>query len=182
MPNYRRHYAPGGTYFFTVVTYDRHPWLCTEAARHALRAAIRKVQTEKPFHILAWVLLPDHLHCLWALPPGDADFSGRWRAIKAVVSRYCAPRPHERAPDRSRARRRERQLWQRRFWEHTIRDENDLTAHVEYIHYNPVKHGLCRAPAQWPYSSFHRYVREGLYAADWASGRPPAIPDSVGRE
>lgn len=182
MPNYRRNFVPGGTYFFTVVTHERRPWLCTDQARRALREAIELVRTDRPFRIEAWVLLPDHLHCIWTLPPGDADFPGRWRRIKAAVSKRCAEQVSGMSADLSRAKRGERLLWQRRFWEHTVRNERDLAAHADYIHYNPVKHGFCVRPAEWPYSSFHRFVRMGFYGPDWACAVPPAIPDDVGRE
>jgi len=182
MPNYRRHFVPGGKYFFTLVTYDRRPWLCHEKARRALRDAITCVRTSFPFAIDAWVLLPDHVHCILTLPAGDADFPERWRRIKAMVSRRCGDWAGEPAPDSSRARRKERLLWQRRFWEHAIRDDNDFAAHVDYIHYNPVKHGWCSTPADWRYSTFHRYVAAGLYPMDWAAGRVPVFPESIGGE
>ncbi|MGN2392776.1 REP-associated tyrosine transposase [Pelomicrobium sp. G1] len=183
MPNYRRNRTPGATFFCTVVAYERRPWLCTEPMRQALREAIRLVRSRHPFQIVAWVLLPDHLHCIWRLPPGDADYSGRWRMIKSAVSRRWGAGGDETQPAAfSRAKRRERLIWQRRFWEHTIRDERDLAAHLDYIHYNPVKHRLCSTPAQWPYSSFHRFVREGRYPLDWAAGVAPSVPDSIGGE
>jgi putative transposase len=166
MPEYRRANVAGGTYFFTVVTYARRPVLTTETARMALREAIGQARTTLPFEIEAWVLLPDHLHCIWVLPPGDANFSARWAIIKRHVSRRCEPMIGA-VPSFSRRRRRERSFWQRRFWEHQIRDHADLGRHLDYIHWNPVKHGLARAAEDWPYSTFHRYVKAGVYPCDW---------------
>lgn len=125
----------------------------------------------------AWVLLPDHLHCVWTLPEGDLDFSSRWMAIKRAVSLAC--RDGNRREDllnASKRARRESTLWQRRFWEHQIRDESDFARHVDYLHYNPVKHGHVRQPGDWPYSTFHRYVRAGLYAPDWGGSAGCGIP------
>ena len=118
----------------------------------------------RPFHINAWVVLPDHLHCLWTLPPGDSDFPTRWRTIKALFSRRVA-HPQERRP--SLVRKREAGVWQRRYWEHTIRDDADYAAHMDYIHFNPVKHGLAEHPAAWPFSSFLRCVALGVYPGGW---------------
>jgi putative transposase len=158
MPNYRRWKEPGRTYFFTLVTYCRIPWLCEEVARRALREGIQTVQQNHPFAIDAIVLLPDHLHCLWTLPEGDANYATRWRLIKSFVTRQCAEDlalASELRP--SRQRRGEHNLWQRRFWEHLIRDQADFDRHVHYIHRNPVKHGLCQSPEEWPFSSIHRF-------------------------
>jgi putative transposase len=160
---YRRNFIPGGTYFFTVALTDRkRDWL----VRHInlLRLAFRRAKRERPFTIDAIVVLPEHLHCVWTLPPGDADYSHRWRLIKACLSKdlLLAGAPiHQSAKG-------EYNVWQRRFWEHTVRDEADLLAHVDYIHYNPVKHGLVTRVSDWPYSSFHRFVRMGWLSADWA--------------
>ncbi len=181
MSDYRRARIPGGTYFFTVVTYRREPWLCSEWAVAALRDAVRKMRRRRPFTVDAWVLLPDHMHCIWTLPANDADYAGRWRQIKEHVTRASGTaRSHAAGP--SRVRRRERILWQRRFWEHFIRDADDLAAHMDYIHYNPVKHGLCAAPADWPYSTFHRCVRAGRYMPGWGAGETPRLPETVGKE
>jgi putative transposase len=166
MPNYRRNRVPGGSYFFTVNLHDRcSDLLVTEIA--SLRTAVRAARIRHPFHIDAWVVLPDHMHCLWTLPPGDADFPLRWRAIKAAFSR-SVPQPEARRP--SLIRKRESGIWQRRYWEHTIRDEQDFAAHMDYVHFNPVKHGLATHPADWRLSSFQRCVALGVYPADWASG------------
>ena len=163
MPDYRRHRVPGGTYFFTVNLRDRRCDLLT-AEIDRLRAAIRQTRTRHPFHIDAWVVLPDHLHCLWTLPPGDADFSVRWQEIKARFSRSL-PVTERRSP--VLLRRHERGIWQRRFWEHSIRDDRDYANHMDYIHFNPVKHGLTPNVADWPFSTFHRCVARGLYPASW---------------
>lgn len=168
MSEYRRAQVPGGTFFFTVVTYNRQSFLCDEDVRNALRDAIAKVRARHPFNIDAWVLLPDHLHAIWTLPEGDADFSLRWNLIKRYVTRACAK--HLERPEwlsESKEEHRESTLWQRRFWEHQIRDDRDYAAHMDYLHFNPVKHGYVKRVADWPYSSFHRHVRNGVYPTDW---------------
>jgi putative transposase len=164
MPNYRRNRVAGGCYFFTVNLLDRRSdLLVTEI--DALRGAVRETRRAKPFHIDAFVVLPDHLHCMWTLPPGDADFPIRWRTIKALFSRRVA-HPRFRRP--SFVRKREAGVWQRRYWEHTIRDDADYAAHMDYIHFNPVKHGLAADPAAWPFSSFLTCVAKGVYPDGWA--------------
>ena len=167
MVAYRRNFVPGGTYFFTVTLRDRHSRLLVEHIDD-LRAAYDRVRRERPFTTDAIVVLPDHLHCVWTLPPGDADYAGRWKAIKARFTGACRRAGVALARDAAGAY----DLWQRRYWEHTIRDVRDLENHVNYIHYNPVKHGHANAPGDWPHSSFHRYVRDGLLSPDWA-----VIPD-----
>ena len=168
MPRYRRARITGACYFFTVVTYRRQPVLCDQTVRHALRDAIGRVREKRPFTIDAWVLLPDHLHCLWTLPPGDADYSTRWNMIKRRVSVACAAE-YKRTEwlTESKRRHRESTLWQRRFWEHHIRDQDDFNRHMDYLHHNPVKHGLCNHASDWRYSTFHRYVARGVYPRDW---------------
>lgn len=168
MSRYRRSLLAGGTYFFTVVTYRRQTILCDDILRHALRSAIETVRVTRPFTIDAWVLLPDHLHCIWTLPEGDADFSTRWMMIKRKVSIACATQ-YERPEwlTASKQKHRESTLWQRRFWEHQIRDDEDYAKHFDYVHYNPVKHGLVTQAKDWQYSSFHRYVKRGSYAENW---------------
>ncbi len=163
MPDYRRNRVPGGTYFFTVNLLDRRSDLLV-ARIDVLRGAVRDVRVRAPFHIDAWVVLPDHIHCLWTLPEGDADFPGRWQAIKIAFSR-ALPATEPRSP--VQRRRRERGIWQRRYWEHTIRDERDYAIHMDYIHFNSVKHGLAPTPAEWPFSTFHDCVRRGLYPLEW---------------
>jgi putative transposase len=136
----------------------------------ALRNAVRRVRARAPFHIDAWVVLPDHLHCLWILPEGAADFAGRWRAIKMAFSRSL-PSGEPRSP--AITRRGERGIWQRRYWEYTIRDDADCATHMDYTHFNPVKHGVVEHPAEWPHSSFHQCVANGLYPAGWTGGSEP---------
>jgi putative transposase len=163
VPSYRRNRTPGGTYFFTVNLRDRRSdLLVTRIA--PLRAAVRRIRELMPFHIDAWVVLPDHMHTVWTLPEGDANFSHRWQAIKMAFSKAIDPGE---ARSASRQTRGERGIWQRRFWEHTICDENDYAAHLDYIHFNPVKHGLAASAAAWPYSSFHRAVAQGQYPISW---------------
>ena len=171
MPNYRRADVPGGTYFFTVNTRSREPWLLNEDVRAALRKAIELTCARYPFTIDAWVLLPDHLHCIWTLPLADADFSLRWTLIKQQVSKTCAPRYVDQTKhNASQRKRQESGFWQRRFWEHLIRDETDYQRHVDYIHWNPIKHGYVKRPIDWRYSTFHRYMAQGIYPSDWAVG------------
>jgi putative transposase len=164
MPNYRRSRVPGGTYFFTVNLLDRSSDLLVTRV-DALRECVRTVRVARPFYIDAWVVLPDHMHAVWTLPPGDDDYSSRWTAIKKAFIRTL-PKAEYVSP--VRAAKGERGIWQRRFWEHTIRNEQDYAAHVDYVHINPLKHGLVTRVADWPYSSFHRWVGDGVYPLDWA--------------
>ena len=164
MPNYHRNRVPGGSYFFTVNLLDRRERLLVEHI-DAFRESVRKVRAQRPFHIDAWVVLPDHTHCVWTLPPGDGDYSSRWKAIKIAFAKTL---PRIERLSAVQERKGERGIWQRRFWEHTIRDDRDYAAHVDYVHINPYKHGLVQRVADWPYSSFHRYVAEGIYPSDWA--------------
>lgn len=164
MPEYRRYRVAGGTYFFTVNLLDRKSRLLVEQIS-ILRQAVGRVRDLMPFALDAWVVLPDHMHCLWTLPDGDGDFPKRWRAIKTAFSRAMPPGEMLSA---SRQVRGERGIWQRRYWEHRVRDARDYAAHMDYIHFNPVRHGLVAHPAAWEFSSFHRSVRRGLYPADWA--------------
>ena len=163
MVRYRRNYIAGGTYFFTLALQD---WTSSALVEHAgaLRASFRGVRHEHPFAIDAIVILPDHLHAIWTLPDGDFDFSNRWRRIKADFTRRLSAA----GVSLSRHGNGEYALWQRRFWEHTIRDDSDFERHVDYVHFNPVKHGLVNRVRDWPYSSFHRYVRYGVLPPDWA--------------
>jgi putative transposase len=168
MSNYRRVYLPGGMYFFTVVTYRRRRFLIDDDVRAALREGIQLTRQTKPFEIIAWVSLPDHLHCIWRLPADDTDFSLRWSIIKRIVTQRCGVRLNR--PEWLNARRQKRQqgtLWQHRFWDHLIGDEDDFNRHLDYIHWNPVKHGLVSKVNDWPYSSFHRLVRNGWYSENW---------------
>jgi putative transposase len=165
MSNYRRARDAGACYFFTLVTHKRQPVLTQPRLREALRLAIEQVRQGHPFSIHGWVLLPDHLHCLWQLPEGDADFAVRWSKIKRLTSQ--AVPALSASIGLSRSLRRESGLWQRRFWEHRIRDERDYRQHLDYLHWNPVRHGLVARVGDWPWSSYHRLVREGVYPADW---------------
>lgn len=170
MANYRRLYTPGDCYFFTIVTYRRQPILCDEAIRAALRNAIEQTRAKHPIEINAWVLLPDHLHTIWTLPSGDANYSLRWQQIKRKVSLAAGKyyrRPEWQTP--SKTKHREATLWQRRYWEHQIRDAADFNNHLNYCHFNPFKHGLCQKPIDWPYSTFHRFIKNGFYDPNWAS-------------
>lgn len=169
MSRYRRATIAGGTYFFTVVSYRRQTILCDELIRNALREAIERTRQRYPFSIDAWVLLPDHLHCLWTLPEDDAEFSKRWAKIKRHVTLVCGDQyKHGKWLTASKKKHRESTLWQRRYWEHQIRDAGDFNRHVDYIHYTPVRHGLCEQPIQWPYSTLHKYVKQGKCSAHWA--------------
>ncbi len=163
MPNYRRAKVPGATYFFTVVLAERSRRTLVEHIG-LLRQAIRSTRRERPFRIDAMVVLPDHLRAVWTLPEGDADFPARWRLIKARFSRGL---PADDWISVSREIKRERGIWQRRYWEHRIRDDGDYRRHVKYCHFNPVKHGLVARVRDWPHSSFHRDVRAGVFPWDW---------------
>lgn len=168
MSDYRRYFIAGGTYFFTVVTDRREHLFSAPPARHLLGSVFRRMLLRFPTKVLAIVLLPDHLHCLWTLPPGDNAYSDRWRWLKSEFSRqWLAVGGIEQSRRGSQLAERRRGIWQRRFWEHTIRDETDLEHHADYIHYNPVKHKLVASPRDWPWSSFHRWVRLGHYPEDW---------------
>ena len=163
---YRRADVAGGTYFFTVNLAERKRTLWVDHV-DILRAVMQKVKATHPFHIDVMVVLPDHLHALWTLPEGDCDYPTRWMLIKAGFSRQL---PKDERRSQSREAKGERGIWQRRYWEHLIRDERDYAHHVDYIHYNPVKHGYVQRVADWPYSTFHHDVERGTYAADWAGG------------
>lgn len=186
MPDYRRMFVPGGQYFFTLTSERRAPIFCTDLGRRCFREAIRLSRTRWPFDLTAIVLLPDHLHAIWSLPVGDANYPRRWAAIKhGFTTAWLSGGGSEQAVSPSKRRHRRRGVLQRRYWEHTLRDEDDFIHHFDYIHYNAVKHGLVDCPHDWPYSSFHRYVRQGVYDRDWCcSGwKSPdftGIADTVG--
>ncbi|MGD1900676.1 MAG: transposase [Geitlerinemataceae cyanobacterium] len=183
MGNYRREHWRGGVYFLTQVTYGRQRWMCDELARSALRAAIAKVRRKYPFVIEAFVLLPDHFHCMWRLPENDGDFSVRMRLVKSDVTRQIGDRLQlEVEGSESRERRREQNLWQRRFWERRMRDNRKFAAYCDYIHFNPVKHGLCDSPLDWEWSSVHRFVREGIYPSDWGGRSGGGLAIEVGQD
>ena len=163
MPNYVRAYLPGGSFFFTVVTHQRKRVFSDDVTVDILRKVVQEVRQRLPFAVDAWVVLPNHMHAVWTLPEGDADFSKRWGLIKATFTKRVVAAALVGAgvplfP-----------LWQPRFWEHRIRDERDFAAHIDYVYINPVKHGLVTSVADWPWSSFHRDVKRGLYAANWGS-------------
>ena len=162
MPNYRRAFLPGGCWFFTVALLERRNTLLVDHIA-ILRDAVARTRERFPFEIDAVVVLPDHLHAMWTLPPRDADFSTRWRLIK---TRFAKALPKEERLSAVRAKRGERGIWQHRFWEHLIRDEADYARHVDYCMINPVKHGLVNCVQDWPYSSFHRDVRRGVFPLD----------------
>ncbi|MEG1969759.1 MAG: transposase [Burkholderiaceae bacterium] len=164
MARYRRNFVPGGTYFFTVISARRIPFFGTESRVAALRDAVREVRVRWPFEIVAWVVLPDHLHCVWRLPPEDADYPRRWAQIKRLTGQRLAVLG----------------LWQRGYWEHTIRDDKDLARHVDYVHWNPVKHGYVLRALDWPWSSFHRAVRLGLYPKGWGLAEDTFAGDGFG--
>jgi len=177
MAIYRRSITPGATYFCTVVTYRRQLLLTAEPFYRALKLAFRQVMDAHPFTMDAIVLLPDHLHCIWTLPPQDADYARRWSLIKRHASqqtRHLTAMPETPAMQK----RRDLGLWQRRFWEHQIRDVRDFEKHVDYIHANPVKHGYVTRTRDWPYSSFQHYVERGIYPHDWADDPVPVSDKS----
>jgi putative transposase len=157
----------GRTYFFTLVTFRRRRILCDDLIRSSLRVALQRTRLHRPFSIDALVLMPNHLHCIWTLPDGDLDISTRWTQIKHHVSFTCRSRYDDIARTETRRQRSESAIWQRRFGEHQIRDDDDMARHVDYIHYNPVKHGYATSAVQWPYSSFGRFVKNGMYPPDW---------------
>ena len=166
MSQYRRWYQPGGWYFFTVVTADRARRLVGADAITRLRESFRIVRAQWPYEMDAAVILPDHLHCIWRLPSDDADFSTRWRLIKGHFARGVQAVANPRG---------EKRVWQRRFWEHLLRDEEDWRRHMDYIHYNPVKHGYVASAGAWPHSSFRHAVAQGYYDADWGRAEPLTI-------
>ncbi|MDP3335077.1 MAG: transposase [Methylococcaceae bacterium] len=168
MSNYRRLYIAGGTYFFTLVTYRRQPIFADYGQVEQLRQSFREVKAKRSFDILAAVVLPDHLHCLWRLPEGDTDFSTRWQMVKTGLPRRI---PAIIKKNGAKA------VWQPRFYEHCIRDESDFHKHLDYIHYNPVKHGLVSSPGEWPHSSFVRFVALGWYEISWGDAVPADVED-----
>ena len=174
MSIYRRARIPGASYFFNVNLEDRTSSLLIERVG-ALRQAFLLTRHELPFVIDAIVILPDHLHCIWTLPDGDSDYPMRWQRIKGRFTRAC---PDGEMVSSSRGRKRERGIWQRRYWEHLLRDERDVSSHVDYIHYNPVKHGHVDRVIDWSHSSFHRYVRQQQLPPDWAGSRETGPPRS----
>ncbi len=173
MPNYVRWREDGATYFFTVVAQGRRRLFDNEAARKILRRAFVEVRQRWAFDMFACVLLPDHLHCVWALPPGDDDFPLRWANIKRRFTQgYLSSGGTALPVTDSRRRHNERGVWQPRYWEHRVRDENEMYAYRDYIHLNPVKHGYVRDPLDWPWSSVHRHLQLGWLDRDWTAWTP----------
>jgi len=158
MSEYHRLFVKGGTYFFTIVTYNRQPLLCEKPALIRLKAAFRYVMSKHPYRMDGLVIMPDHLHCIWRLPDGDGNFSIRWNMFKRYFSIGMNSPTNQ---------RREKTIWQRRFWEHLIRDEDNLHRCLDYIHYNPVKHGYVTNPYDWDSSTFKQYVKKGFYDINW---------------
>ncbi|HEY7088814.1 MAG TPA: transposase [Tepidisphaeraceae bacterium] len=190
MPDYRRAYQPGGTFFFTLVTNHRRPLFNDSANVERLRTALREVRQQWPFEPVAGVVLPDHLHFIWTLPPGESDYSKRIGRMKVLFTKSLIGTKWEviaAAAGGSRRRHNESEVWQRRFWEHVIKDECDFAHHFDYLHYNPVKHALCDCPHQWPASSFRHWVRRDVYDPDWccscsrSSQIAPPYPREVDR-
>jgi putative transposase len=170
MADYRRAYVPGGTFFFTLVTERRAPLFRDATARALLGSALRACRHNWPFQMDALVLMDDHLHTLWTLPEGDTRYSARWGYIKKEFTKtWLATQGEEQPRTASRLKQRRRGIWQRRFWEHAIRDEDDYARHFDYVHYNPVKHGYVKRVQDWPYSTFHRYVEQGVYDINWGA-------------
>jgi putative transposase len=163
MPRYRRANIDGGTFFFTLTLADRSSNVLVREIER-LREAYRLTQKRSPFETVAICIMPDHLHALWTLPEGDSDFASRWSYFKAYFSRAL---PTSKSRTQSKITKRDKGIWQRRYWEHVMRDEVDLQRHIDYIHYNPVKHGLVSRVCDWPHSSFHRYVKQGILPLDW---------------
>jgi putative transposase len=183
MPDYRRAYHPGATFFFTLVAQHRRPIFHAPANVMLLRAAVREVRLSWPFDAIAGVVLPNHLHYMWALPAGDSDYSKRIGRMKALFTRSLGGVDRDDAPRTgSRLRHRESDVWQRRFWEQVIRDEDDYERHFHYLHYNPVKHGLCTCPHEWQPSSFHHWVERKVYEPNWccSCSRSTPVPQPYG--
>lgn len=166
MSDYIRNFLDGGTFFFTVVTYMRYPIFSEGSTINLLRDCFKSVMQIHPFEIDAIAILPDHIHTIWTLPDSEADFSTRWKQIKGTFSRNYSGKKHSDISE-SMHKKGEKGIWQRRFWEHTVRNQEDFNKHCDYIHYNPVKHGLVASPGEWEYSSFNDFVSKGLYVSDW---------------
>lgn len=174
---YRRVKIEGASYFFTLVTHDRQPLFRDPQSVQMLSDAIAKVGIRHPFTIEAQVVLPDHMHTIWTLPDSDANYATRLRLIKEAFTRaYCKRFGLPTRTETARTRG-EQPVWQRRFWEHVIRDEQDYAAHVDYIHHNPVRHGLVTAPRDWPHSTFAQWVERGVYDLTWGSDEMPEFPE-----
>jgi putative transposase len=173
MPDFHRYRVPGGCYFFTANLLERRGNTLLTDRIDYFREAVQRVRRSRPFTIDAWVILPDHMHAVWTLPPSDDDFSTRWRLIKTF---FVQALPKTERLSRVRRAKGERGIWQRRFWEHAIRDDEDYRAHVDYVHFNPVKHGLATSPAAWPFSTFRVCASRGLYSPDWNGSNIQNLP------
>ncbi len=176
MRTYKRFKVEGASYFFTVVTHERRRLSEDPDAVALLTWVIADVQRRHPFEVEAHVILPDHLHVLWQLPDGDADYPKRWRLIKEGFTKKWVKRHGPTNPNPSRRAKGEQSIWQRRYWEHMIRDDRDFDAHLDYIHHNPVRHGLVRAPRDWPFSSFQAWIERGAYEPHWGTDEMPPLP------
>lgn len=173
MPDFRRYRVEGASYFFTVVTDGRAPFLCHPEARRLLRRLLVACAARWPFITDAIILLPDHLHAVWTLPAGDANYSRRWGWVKKEFTKgWLASGGNEQPVSPGRVAKRRHGVFQPRFWEHAIRDDTDFANHLDYIHYNPVKHGYAVRPGDWPWSSFHRWVEAGAYPPNWGAAKP----------
>lgn len=181
MADYLRWKRPGGCYFFTVVSYKRRNIFESDSCRALLRDSINEVRAERPFETCGFCLLPNHFHCIWRLPEGDDDYSTRWSIIKRTFSqRYLAAGGHETQQTLSRQNKREVGVWQRRFWEHVIRDEDDYVNHLHYIHYNPKKHGFVKCVEDWPWSTYHKFCKKGMYDNyDWLTFEADGVSKHV---
>ncbi len=180
---YRRLFIPGATYFLTLAVHQRSPIFSDANVVGLYRSAVQKVQAAWPFTLDAEVILPDHIHMLWTMPEGDADYPMRVRLIKSAFTRsLLRKRQHAGERSDSRSSKGEQAIWQRRYWEHTIRNDRDFQAHLDYIHINPVKHGFVSAARDWPHSTFLAWVERGVYDLTWGSSDMPPLPERVGRE
>jgi putative transposase len=174
---YRRAKIAGASYFFTIVTYERCPIFGNAETVALFQTALNRIKDRHPFEVDAFVILLDHIHTIWTLPEGDAAFSKRWRLIKEAFTKPFVRQHQSSEPNASRRAKGEQAVWQRRFWEHVIRDDTDYAAHVDYIHYNPVRHGLVSAARGWPHSSFSGWVERGIYEPCWGSDDMPPVPE-----
>jgi putative transposase len=174
---YKRLKVEGASYFYTVVTHERRKIFTDPDAVILFNAAIAHIQARHPFELEAQVVLPDHIHALWQLPNNDADYSIRWRRIKETFTKSYVKVYKAADANLSRRRRGEQAIWQRRFWEHLIRDNVDFGNHLDYIHLNPVQHGLVSSPSDWPHSTIHEWTARGVYESNWGSSAKPEIPD-----
>jgi len=177
---YRRAFVPGGSYFFTVVTERRQKIFIDDKNVEILRQAFKNVMKKYPFTIDAAVILPEHLHFVWTLPSNDTDFSTRWRLIKTWFTKHCEYESIIKL-NNSQITRDEKNIWQHRYWEHLLRDELDFEQHINYVHYNPVKHGYVSKPIDWEYSSFYKYVEENIISSNWGKSEI-CFSDDIGNE